>query len=226
MAELKVFTVLSEISALLDNSRKVPLSNLVMVDRDRMNQLLDKLEACFDPDLEMARKLLAKEAEVLDGVNRRAKEISEKAAADAEQTTNTANANARKMVEDAKQQAEDTLRQATDRANQMLAGAQAQANQMIASAQMQANQMVEENEITQRAQARAVEITEAAQQESSRLQQETLGTLSQLLEHADIGLGAQLDALRTMRQQLGAGYIDPGQMDYQPGGYPQDGYGE
>ena len=53
-----------------------------------------------------------------------------------------------------------------------------------------------------------------------------MGTLSQLLEHADIGLSAQLDALRTMRQQLGAGYIDPGQDDYSQGGYPPNGYGE
>ena len=95
---------------------------------------------------------------------------------------------------------------------------------MIATAQMQSAQMVEENEITQRAQARAAEITEAAQQESSRIQQETMGTLSQLLEHADIGLGAQLDALRTMRQQLGAGYASSLQEEYQQGDYPQNGY--
>ena len=97
---------------------------------------------------------------------------------------------------------------------------------MISTAQMQSAQMVEENEITQRAQARAMEITESAQQESARMHQETMGTLSQLLEHADIGLSAQLDALRTMRQQLGAGYIDPNQGGYDPNGYPQDGYGE
>ena len=93
-----------------------------------------------------------------------------------------------------------------------------------ARTQMQAAQMVEENEITQRAQARAVEMTEAAQQESARIQQETMGTLSQLLEHADIGLSAQLDALRTMRQQLGAGYIDADQQGYMQNGYQDDGY--
>jgi hypothetical protein len=71
-----------------------------------------------------------------------------------------------------------------------------------------------------------VEITESAQQECARIHQETMGNLSQLLEHADIGLSAQLDALRTMRQQLGAGYIAPGPDAYSQGGYPPNGYGE
>ena len=48
-----------------------------------------------------------------------------------------------------------------------------------------------------------------------------MSALSQLLEHADIGLGAQLYALRTMRQQLGAGY----QEEYQDG-YSEDGYNQ
>ena len=60
MAELKVFTVISEINSLMDTSRKVPLSNLIMVDRTRMDQLLDRLAESLDPDLEKAEKLLVK----------------------------------------------------------------------------------------------------------------------------------------------------------------------
>ena len=43
MAELKVFTVLSEINSLMDNCKKVPFSGMIMLDRQRMDQLLDKL---------------------------------------------------------------------------------------------------------------------------------------------------------------------------------------
>ena len=87
--------------------------------------------------------------------------------------------------------------------------------------------MVEENEITQRAKERAAEITEAAQQECARLRQETLANLSQLLEHADIGMSAQLDALRSMRQQLGASYPQQNSADYNASAYSDNnGYNE
>ena len=46
-------------------------------------------------------------------------------------------------------------------------------------------------------------------------------------EHADIGMSAQLDALRTMRQQLGASFPQQTGADYNPAAYPDNnGYGE
>ena len=79
-------------------------------------------------------------------------------------------------------------------------------------------QLVEENEITQRAQARAAEINDDAMQACSRMQQDTVARLARLLEDADGGLAAQLDAVRTMRQQLqmGGGYADSDQGGYGP----------
>ena len=226
MAEMKVFTLLSEINALMGNSKRVPLkNNLIVLDRTRMEELLDRLEQSLDPDLKNAEKLLARERELLDNVEKRAREISEKADREAQETTERADREAKQALDEARSSAENTLRQSTDQANRMLSDAQNQANQMIAAAQNQAAQMVEEDEITQRARARASELEETARQECDRLRQETMGTLSQLLEHADIGLGAQLDALRTMRQQLGAAYADAQQNGYGGEGYsPDDGY--
>ena len=54
MAELKVFSVISSISSMLREGRAVPLSGLVMVNKQRMEQLLDELEASLDPDLDRA----------------------------------------------------------------------------------------------------------------------------------------------------------------------------
>ena len=59
MAEMQVFTVISEINNLMETSRKVPLSNLIMLDKQRMDRLLDRLSDSLDPDLEKAEKLLA-----------------------------------------------------------------------------------------------------------------------------------------------------------------------
>ena len=58
MAEMQVFTVISEINNLMETSRKVPLSNLIMLDKQRMDRLLDRLSDSLDPDLEKAEKLL------------------------------------------------------------------------------------------------------------------------------------------------------------------------
>ena len=70
MAEMQVFTVISEINNLMETSRKVPLSNLIMLDKQRMDRLLDRLSDSLDPDLEKAEKLLARERELLDEVER------------------------------------------------------------------------------------------------------------------------------------------------------------
>ena len=118
--------------------------------------------------------------------------------------------------------AKDTQRKATDYANQTVAGAQAEAQNIIQMAQAQAAQLVEENEITQRAQARAAEINDDAMQACNRMQQDTVARLARLLEDADGGLATQLDAVRTMRQQLQMG----GYADSDQGGYGPVEYGE
>ena len=127
MAELKVFTVISAINALMDNSRKVPLSNTIFLDRTRMSELLDQLEESLDPDLEKAEKLLAQERELLESVERRARETTETADRQAKEAIDQANQKAQEAVSQARMTAEDTVRQATEHANQLVAGAQAQA---------------------------------------------------------------------------------------------------
>ena len=78
MAEMQVFTVISEINNLMETSRKVPLSNLIMLDKQRMDRLLDRLSDSLDPDLEKAEKLLARERELLDGPERRTLQLEER----------------------------------------------------------------------------------------------------------------------------------------------------
>lgn len=178
MAEMQVFTVISEINNLMETSRKVPLSNLIMLDKQRMDRLLDRLSDSLDPDLEKAEKLLARERELLDEVERRARETNEKATREANDMTAKAKASADETVRGAKASADETVRQATEHANQLVAGSAGARQPPGQRGATQAAQLVEENEITQRAQARAAEITEAAQQECARLRQETLANLS------------------------------------------------
>ena len=191
---------------------------MIMVDRNRLEDLLDRLHDSFGPDLEKAKTLLDKEQEL----RRRWDEHTEEAERNARETIDKATEQAHRLISDADAAAKDTQRKATDYANQTVAGAQAEAQNIIQMAQAQAAQLVEENEITQRAQARAAEINEDAMQACNRMQQDTVARLARLLEDADGGLATQLDAVRTMRQQLQMG----GYADSDQGGYGPVEYGE
>lgn len=237
MAELKVFSAISSINALLREGRGVPLSGLVMVNKQRMEQLLDDLENALDPDLDRAEKLLARERELLERIESQRVETETKAASEARALVDDANKTAQKTVsnaqkeadktlQDARAAAEEAVRQAAEQAQQIVANAQNHANRLIADAQASAAQLVSEDNITLTAKKYAEDIQNAAQDECDRLNNETLGNLHRMLEHADISLATQLDALRTLRQQLGVAFQDDSLQEYDESGYPEDGYSE
>lgn len=237
MAELKVFSAISSINAMLREGRGVPLSGLVMVNKQRMEQLLNDLEDALDPDLDRAEKLLARERELLDRIEKQRVEVETKAANEARATVDEANRTAQKTkltaqkeadeaLANARAQAEDEVRRATEQAQQIVANAQDHANRLIAKAQADAAQMVAEDTITLTAKKYAEDIQNAAQAECDRLNDETLGSLHRMLEHADISLATQLEALRTLRHQLGMSYEENPMSEYDDGGYPEDGYSE
>ena len=237
MAELKVFSVISSISSMLREGRAVPLSGLVMVNKQRMEQLLDELESSLDPDLDRAEKLLSRERELLQRIDDQRIEVETKAATEArtmvdeankaaQKTRLTAQKEAEEAVANARAQAESELQRAAEQAQQIITNAQNHANRMLADAQNQAAQMVSQDTITLTAKKYAEDIRNAAQADCDRLNDETLGSLHRMLEHADISLATQLDALRTLRQQLGATYSEEDMEGYDDGGYPEEGYAE
>ena len=157
-----------------------------------------------------------------------------KAANEARVTVDEANKTAQKTrlkeadeaIANARAQAEEEIRRATEQAQQIVANAQDHANRLIAKAQADAAQMVSEDTITQTAKKYAEDIQNAAQAECDRLNDETLGSLHRMLEHADISLATQLESLRTLRHQLGMSYEENAMPEYDEGGYPEDGYSE
>ena len=237
MAELKVYSAISSMNAMLREGRAVPLSGLVMVNRQRMEQLLNDLEAAVPEELERAEKLLSREKELLDKIESQRIETESKANSEARKTIDDANQQAQKTIRDAKQEAEstvnnaraaanETVRQATEHANQVIMGAQDHANRLIAKAQTDAARMVSENNITVLAEKRAEETRRSAEIDCQHLHQETMDNLHQMLEHADRNLAMQLDALRALRQQLGDDVEQPAPASYEDMVYPDNSYTE
>jgi len=237
MAELKVYTAINSINALLREGRAVPLSGLVMVNRQRLEQLLNDVEAALPEEMERAERLLSREKELLAKIENQRIETENKANSEARKTIDDANQQAQKTIRDAKQEAEttinnartaasETVRQATEHANQVILGAQDHANRLVAKAQSDASRMVAESNITAMAEKNAAETRRSAEIDCQRLHQETMDSLHQMLEHADRNLAIQLDALRALRQQLGAEIEDAAAPAYEDSVYPDASYSE
>ena len=79
---------------------------------------------------------------------------------------------------------------------------QARANAILADAQARAQQMVADSEIIARAQAEAQELLESAHRDCENYSARVHGAVGQMLEQADDALTQQLDALRTLRQDI------------------------
>ena len=61
MARNEVFAIVDQISLSVQNAKKVPLTNLAMVDPDMILDLLKRLTSNYDPQLEKADIILSKE---------------------------------------------------------------------------------------------------------------------------------------------------------------------
>lgn len=201
-AKLRTFELIDRINLLVSNTKSIPFSNKIMVDKDEIANLMRSLEDSIPADLQQARQLLAVEQQIIDESKRQAEETTRDAAQNARSTVENANNQAQATLADAQARAAETLRSSTDQANAMLADAQARANALVADAQARAQQMVAESEIIARAQAEAQEMLESTHRECEDYSARVHTAVTQLMEHADISLSQQLDALRALRQDI------------------------
>lgn len=211
--KLMTFELIDRLSLIVNNTKPLPLTNRIMVDKEEMSNLLKRLEESIPGDVKQARQILEVEAQILDESRKEADSTVKTANSQAQATIESANSQAKATVESANQQAQstvaeaqarasETLRSVTDQANAMMADAQARANALVADAQARAQQLVAESEIIARAQAEAQEMLESAHRECEDYTTRVHGAVAQMLEHADISLSQQLDALRTLRQEI------------------------
>ena len=211
--KLMTFEFIDRLNLLVSGARTVPLTNKIMADKEELLNLLKRLEDSIPDDVQQAKRLLDVEEQILaesrkeaeatiNSANSLAKNTVDSANSQAKTTVESANSQAQSTVADAQARATETLRSATDQANAMLADAQARANAIVADAQARAQQLVAESEIIARAQAEAQEMLEAAHRECEDYSTRVHGAVAQMMEHADISLSQQLDALRTLRQEI------------------------
>ena len=202
MPRTEVFALADELTLLLKNSKKIPLTDTVMVNLTSTTELLKRIVSSYDPALETAQKLLDNEEHILTDAKRKADETIAQAMAQAQGTVNEANSYAQNNKQSIDNYVVQTKKAADDEAGAVLADAQARANHMVEDAKARADELVSQTTILARAEAQAREILENANQHAQALRSQTQQELDGVLAHVDNTVSAQLNELRLIRQNL------------------------
>ncbi|MBQ4435041.1 MAG: hypothetical protein IJJ80_00435 [Clostridia bacterium] len=201
-SRLRVFDYVDQLNVILDRATKVPLSTRVVVDKQEVKQILQRVESSIDPDIRTAKDIIQQYDELIQKANRQAEQVTSEANEAARRAVDDANARAQTALQEAQARATDISRDAADKANAMVADAQARAAAMIADAQARAEQLVADSTITQRANAEAAQLLQRTHMDCDQYRLNTENSIQQTLERADGMLSAQLDQLRRLRQSF------------------------
>ena len=208
MSKTEVFALADELTLLLKNAKKIPLTDTVMVNQSNAVDLLQRLISSYDPSLENAQVIINNEAHILADAKAKAEETIQQSMAQAQGTVNESNNYAQTTKHNADAYAEQTRTAAEDEASAMLADAQTRAHHMVEDAKAQADELVSQTTVLARAEAQAQEILENANQHAQALRSQTQQELDGVLGHVDNTIAAQLNELRLIRQNLAGARYD------------------
>ena len=149
---------MSALEQLILQAKRVPLSAMCMVDKDKMSHLLEALTKGMPTVFVECQGVIANQKSIVDEAEARAGQIKQTATNQASKLLNDAQAQAQKTVAAANQQAQETVNKAGQQANAMLQEAQERAQNMVQDAERRAAQLVSQQEITARANMEAEEL--------------------------------------------------------------------
>ncbi len=202
MSRTEVFALADELTLMIKNAKKIPLTDTAMVNQGGATELLKRIISSYDPALEKAQKLLENEEHILTDAKRKAEETVSQAMAQAQGTVNEANSYAQNNKQSIDNYVIQTKKAAEDEAGAVLADAQARANHMLEDAKARADELVSQTTVLARAEAQAREILENANQHAQALRSQTQQELDGVLAHVDNTVATQLNELRLIRQNL------------------------
>ncbi len=202
MPKTEIFALTDELSLLLKNAKRLPLTDTVMINHGTVTDLLKRIVAAYDPALGNAQKIINNEEHIIVDAQRKAEETMQQAQAQAQGMVNEANTYAQTTRQSGEEYYAQTRKAAEDEAGAVIADAQARARDMIEDAKAKADELVSKTTVLARAEAQAREILENANQHAQALRTQTQSELDGLLGHVDSTLAAQLNELRAIRQNI------------------------
>lgn len=202
MARNEVFAIIDELTLTLQNAKKMPFTDSVMVNQTQMIDALKRVVTSYDPSLEKADKIIKNEAGILDDATKEANKTMANAQAQAQGMVSEANNYAQSTKAQADQYSQETVHNADEQARAILADAQNRAQHMVEDAKAQADELVSQTTVLARAEAQARELLENANEHAEALRQQTQQDLSSLLDHVDAAVSVQLNDIRILKQNI------------------------
>ncbi|MGI6687519.1 MAG: hypothetical protein ACOX6Y_04010 [Christensenellales bacterium] len=202
MPRTEVFALADELTLLIKNAKKLPLTDTAMVNQSAAIDLIKRIISAYDPQLAAAQKIVDNEEHIIMDAQHKADQSMKDAQNQAQGMVNEANTYATTTKQNADAYYADLRAKAEEEANAVVADAQTRAQHMIEDAKAQADTLVSETTILARAEAQAQELLENANQHAQSLRSQTQQDLANLLDHVDATISAQLNDLRAIRQNV------------------------
>ena len=202
MPRNEVFALIDELTLNLQNAKKVPFTDSVMIHQGQMMDALKRIVTNYDPSLEKADKIISNEERIMADATAAANKTMENAQAQSQGMVSEANTYAQTTKSKADAYAQETVRQADEQARAVMAVAQSRAQHMIEDAKAQADELVSQTTVLARAEAQARELIENANQHADGLRRQTQHDLGTLLDHVDGTISMQLNELRNLKHNI------------------------
>ncbi|NLA53587.1 MAG: ATP synthase F0 subunit B [Clostridiales bacterium] len=202
MPRNEVFAIIDELTLSLQNAKKVPFTDSVMIHQSQTIDALKRIVTNYDPSLEKADKIISNEEHILADAKVEANNAMTEAQTQAQGMVSEANNYAQQSKAQADTYAHETSRQAEEQASAVLADAQSRAQNMTEDAKAQADELVRQTTVRAGAEAQAREMLENANQHAEGLRSQTQQDLSALLDHVDATFSMHLNDLRMLKQNI------------------------
>ncbi len=184
-------TLLDDLEYALKNGRQIPIGNKVILDRQGLLSLLQKIRDAMPQAVSEADRILAEEKHILSDAQR-----------SAENTRVEADAKASTLRRESEQRAMSITEKARQEAESLIASSHTQSEQILQAAERKQAELVSQTAVLTRAQEQAEEILANAQNEAQRLRAMTLDHCDELLKQTEEAAVKAANSLRSARIQL------------------------
>ena len=139
---MDIVYLIDRLEELVAQGTKVPMGSGVVIHRQRLLDLIDRLRVTLPADIRESREIIQRREEVLADAQEEAARIVARAQAEVEERLKTES-----VVKQAQERAQEIVREAENRAQNLVREAEAQARERLDEAQSSADREAEEADL-------------------------------------------------------------------------------
>ena len=138
---MDIMALIDKLEDYITNAKKIPLTNTVVVDEQKVYETIDQVRASFPEEIKQARWIVKERQEMLDEADKEAKDIIEDSKKKADELASEgevvrlAEKKANEIVEDARNKEREVRLSAEDYADEMLANLEVNLGKLLTAVQ-------------------------------------------------------------------------------------------